>query len=128
MPLDAPLPGLDLPDVPQGVDSVHVERERHIASTKQYWSALKRFRSQIEDYHRGTAPPFEHREIVVRFVVAGDRVGAVVDWRDGRVGRAGLLRRVAGPLRLNARLLRSVGPGVALHVLLRELERVTDSL
>jgi hypothetical protein len=128
MPLDAPLPGLNLPDVPQGIDSVYEERERHVASAASYWSALKRFRKQMEAYHRETRPPFEHREILVRFVVSGDRVGCVVDWRDGRVGRAGLLHRVAGPLRLNPREVRRLGPGVALHVLIRELERVSATL
>jgi hypothetical protein len=128
IPLDAPLPGLDLPDVPAVVDSRHAERQAYVASTSLYWKSLRRFRRQLEEYHRATQPPFDTREIIVRFVVGQDRVGAVVDWRDGRVGRAGLLHRASGPLRVNARTLRGVGPGVALHVLLRELERVTADL
>jgi len=126
--VDRALPGLDLPDVPARVNSEFVERERHVSTTKEYYSALRRFRRQVEEYHRATQPPFRAREIVVRFVVGQDRVGCVVDWRDGRMGGAGLLHRAAGPLRLSARTLRSVGPGVALHVLLRELERVSADL
>jgi hypothetical protein len=128
MPLDAPLPGLDLPDVPAGIDSAYQVRQDHMMSTANYWSALRRFRRQIEEHHRASKPPYQQREIVVRFVVGSDRVGAVVEWRDGRMGGVGLLRRVAGPLRLNARTVRSLGPGVALHVLLTELERVTRDL
>lgn len=128
IPLDQPLPGLDIPDVPAMVDSRHAERQAHIASVSLYWKALRRFRRQIEEYHRATQPPFDTREIIVRFVVGQDRVGAVVDWRDGRVGRAGLLHRTSGPLRVNARTVRGVGPGVALHVLLTELQRVTQDL
>lgn len=128
IPLDRALPGLDLPDVPAPIDSRHAERQAYVSAAALYWKSLRRFRRQIEEYHRATQPPFDTREIVIRFVVGPDRVGSVVDWRDGRVGRAGLLHRVSGPLRVNARTLRGVGPGVALHVLLRELERVTTDL
>ncbi len=128
IPADRPLPGLELPDVPDGIDSEYEQRRRQTSEVSLYWKSLRRFRRQLEEYHRATEPPFEAREIVVRFVVGADRVGCVVDWRAGGVGRAGLLRRVSGPLRLNARTVRHIGPGVALHILLRELQEVTKDL
>jgi hypothetical protein len=125
---NVPLPGLNLPDSPEGVNSELQERLSHAATVSTYWRAVRKFRKQVAEYHRATAPPYQQREIVVRFVVGQDRVGCVVDWRNGGVGSAGLLRRVAGPLRVNARTVRSLGPGVALHVLLGALGDVTKDL
>jgi hypothetical protein len=104
---------------------VFEERQSAIAKATARVNAKRKFRQQLEAYHRDTRPPFDHREILVRFIVGRDDVGAVVEWRSGGVGRDGLLRRLAGPLSLDARTVRRVGPGVALHECLRSLLRVT---
>ena len=125
IPADRPLPGLNLPDIPEPLDSVHEARQAAISAAALRVAAKRRFRAQLEEYHRATEPPFDHREIVVRFVVGRDSVGAVVDWRAGGVGRGGLLRRIGGPLALDPGTVRRVGPGVALHECLRALLQVT---
>lgn len=123
-PWDVPLPGLGLPSTIGGVDSAHVERLAHQSRVALYWKGVRQLRKDLKEYHDRSQPPYEHREIIVRIVVGEDRVGAVVDWRDGRMGRAGLLHRVAGPLRVRGRTVRGVGPTVALQVTLQALLEV----
>lgn len=126
IPVDRPLPGLELPDAPVGIDSAYQVREDYILGQRVRIEARKRFREQIREYTRANPDPLGRAEITVRFVLEDGSVRCVVEWRDRRVGGAGLLRRLDGALPHDAGNLRRMGPGLALLGSLRALIKALD--
>jgi len=114
------LPALaEIPTVPPigGVTGAFVIREDAIRAARARVSGLRALRAAARDLHRESLPPFESRVVQVTYVVGPRGVSAVVEWRSPRLGRAGVLHRLAGPLRVQPAHVRGVGPVVALRTL-----------
>lgn len=129
MIVDVPLPGLSgMPEMRrQGVTGAYLEREDYIRGQAQRLKDIKQLREQLRGINAMARPREPLREVAVVFRVGASGVGCVVEWRVLGVGGARILRRTAGALRLQPRTVRDVGPGVALLVLLRALERAVES-
>lgn len=128
VPGQVPLPGFgSFPDFSASpVKSDYVRREMTIADNRRRLAAIKQLREALLKWDRESDPRFPAQDIIIRITVGRSGVGAVVDFRDHRVGSAGVRHRLAGALPLNAGDVLGHGPRGGLRRALSALLEVTE--
>jgi hypothetical protein len=121
-------PLADLPSFPPGEPSPsHVRREAARSDRALRARRVKELREGILKWEREADRAFPSQVILIRVTVGRNGVGAVVDFRDHRVGMAGVRHRVGGALALEPGDVLGHGERVGLRVALQALlEAVTD--
>lgn len=128
MPGQVPLPGFgsfpDFAALPVRAD--HVRREMTMADNRRRRAAIKTLREALLKWDSESDPAFPAQDIIIRITVGRSGVGAVVDFRDHRVGSAGVRHRLAGALPLNPGDVLGHGPRGGLRRALTALLEVTE--
>lgn len=121
-------PLADLPSFPPGDPSPsHVRREAARADRALRARRIKELREGILAWDRKADRAFPSQVLLIRVTVGRNGVGALVDFRDHRVGMAGVRHRVGGALDVKPDDVLGHGERVGLRVALESLLRaVTD--
>jgi hypothetical protein len=121
-------PLADLPTFPAGEPTPsHVRREAARSDRALRARRVKELREGILRWEREADRAFPSQVILIRVTVGRNGVGAVVDFRDHRVGMAGLRHRIGGALALQPGDVLGHGERVGLQRALRALlDVITD--
>jgi hypothetical protein len=120
-------PLADLPTFPAGDPTPsHVRREAARSDRVLRARRVKELREGILKWERSADRAFPSQVLLVRITVGRHGVGAVVDFRDHRVGMAGLRHRIGGALALKPEDVLGHGERVGLRVALRALLDVLE--
>lgn len=120
-------PLADLPSFPPGDPTPeHVRREAARSDAALRARRVKELREGILKWERSADRAFPSQVLLIRITVGRAGVGAVVDFRDHRVGMAGLRHRIGGALALKPDDVLGHGERVGLQRALRALLEVLE--